>query len=656
MKRRKSIDPVRKRLLDLWYPPSSAGEPIAALATSYTFDADFFETQCLSRFLRLESDPTEQRAAYLVEREERLRDSWAGVILDADAMDDSRAASWDLLSVRVPGGIMHAKVALLAWSHLVRIIIGSANLTTPGYRSNLEVAGVLDIKGGAPSPVEASREVLEFSKELVAAASERTAATRAHAALDRVAGLIDNLASTVSSDTSKNARPVFVGPDRPPLLEQLEAHRPAAHGVWRKAKVISPFFDDDAAPAVRALEAKMAQRGETSMHFVLDGALDADDIWALRAPNSLGDARADAVWRPVDREMDGDERVLHAKTLTLGSTGGWTTYIGSSNFSRRGLGLGPRNIEAGLVYALKDEDAADVVPALDAVPRERVRLIPSDPDDLDGPRERSMRLPPGFCEALHAPGELIFRLDPPRLPSWWSIAVDAKSIASSEDPDAGTTELRRPYAPDACSIVDVTWRDHHGEDGHRAWWVNVMNRSQLPDPELLKNLDLTTLLEVLSGGRPLHLVLAHRDSTGPTGADMSSINPHDKVDTETFILKQARRFAQALEGLEARLAQPCYSRTGLDFRVRGPVGPLRLAAAVLEAEYSADQTAFSLAEIALSCGRVHPQSPFGALPAREVRAALSDAIGQLESHIRALPDLGAHMSRYVTDAVREARR
>src|SRR5271163_402346 len=48
---------------------------------------------------------------------------------------------------------LHAKVALLrfvtpsalgAESQIVRLIVGSANLTSPGYRSNLEVAVAVD--------------------------------------------------------------------------------------------------------------------------------------------------------------------------------------------------------------------------------------------------------------------------------------------------------------------------------------------------------------------------------------------------------------------------------------------------------------------------------------------------------------------------------
>ncbi len=38
------------RLLDHWSSPEGAGLAVACLATSFTFDGDFFTEDCLSRF------------------------------------------------------------------------------------------------------------------------------------------------------------------------------------------------------------------------------------------------------------------------------------------------------------------------------------------------------------------------------------------------------------------------------------------------------------------------------------------------------------------------------------------------------------------------------------------------------------------------------
>ncbi|MEA3366070.1 MAG: hypothetical protein U9Q79_10570, partial [Candidatus Hydrogenedentes bacterium] len=130
------------KLLDAWVPPKDAGLPIGCIATSFTFSSSFFEEECLSRFLSLETDPTEDGPLYLIEREEKLAQLiCACAVVDQHHCKGSRSLRWDLLPARMPGGILHAKIGLLIWSNLVRVLIASANLTEDGYRRNLEIFG-----------------------------------------------------------------------------------------------------------------------------------------------------------------------------------------------------------------------------------------------------------------------------------------------------------------------------------------------------------------------------------------------------------------------------------------------------------------------------------------------------------------------------------
>ena len=66
------------RLLDHWSPPDGAGQPVACLATSFTFESDFFTQDCLSRFLSLSTTTSEGDAissiAAVLERRDRLSD------------------------------------------------------------------------------------------------------------------------------------------------------------------------------------------------------------------------------------------------------------------------------------------------------------------------------------------------------------------------------------------------------------------------------------------------------------------------------------------------------------------------------------------------------------------------------------------------------
>ena len=161
------------KILEAWERPVNAGDPVGCLATSFTFSPDFFETECLGRFLGLESVP-EDGAAYFVEREEKLAQlACAAALVDQHHVQGSRNLRWDLLPARISPGILHAKISLLLWSHHVRLVVASANLTTDGYRHNHEVFGVLDYYPDGEAPLAVLWEFLEYPKTLVSHASAR---------------------------------------------------------------------------------------------------------------------------------------------------------------------------------------------------------------------------------------------------------------------------------------------------------------------------------------------------------------------------------------------------------------------------------------------------------------------------------------------------
>lgn len=121
------------KILDAWVPPKNAGSPIGCVATSFTFSPVFFEEECIGRFLGLETDPTEDGPLYLIEREEKLSQVMCvTALVDQHHCRGARSLRWDLLSARLPKGILHAKISLLCWSEYVRVIVASANLTEDG--------------------------------------------------------------------------------------------------------------------------------------------------------------------------------------------------------------------------------------------------------------------------------------------------------------------------------------------------------------------------------------------------------------------------------------------------------------------------------------------------------------------------------------------
>jgi len=215
MAKRKRPD-AERRLLDAWTPPEGAGDPLGCVATTFTFQPDFFEQHCVSRFLRLETDPREDGAAYLIEREEKLAATTVSVLVDRSQCEGSASPRWDVLPVTVARGICHAKISLLAWHGWVRLLVASANLTEPGYRENQEVFGALDFHEGGEISVEILERILDFVRELAALAPGRGGEPGPKA---RLLGLLDHLravsrrwSNTASRKDWPQVVPIFLGP------------------------------------------------------------------------------------------------------------------------------------------------------------------------------------------------------------------------------------------------------------------------------------------------------------------------------------------------------------------------------------------------------------------------------------------------------------
>jgi hypothetical protein len=134
-------------LSSYWCPPNEAGEPETCVASTFEFDASFFEDELLPRFLGRKFDRAENAPTFCIEREEKLRQTNTAVLVDIHKVDPKQTTlSWDQNRVAVPGvqAIQHAKIVLLVWEKWIRLIVGSANLTPAGYRRNREVFAALD--------------------------------------------------------------------------------------------------------------------------------------------------------------------------------------------------------------------------------------------------------------------------------------------------------------------------------------------------------------------------------------------------------------------------------------------------------------------------------------------------------------------------------
>lgn len=690
----------RRKLLDVWSPPEGAGGPIGCVATTYTFSPEFYEEECLSRFLQLQTTPDDDGAAYIIEREEKLASlRCASVLVDASHCRGARSLRWDLMSARVPGSILHAKVALLHWSNRVRLVIASANLTEDGYRRNLEVFGVLDYLDGGSAPLECLDSTLQFLIGVVdfsessseVGAEDSPAFRRWHEFLDGVRGVSRDWGDTTSYRGNKKVRvhPVFVAPGRQDVFKQFWDHWPV-QGPPDDATVTSPFFDPPGAPNVptQHLWKNIRLKGKASVTFNLVAEEAEEGKLQLRAPRDI--LRAEPRGRPsvhtylcrlqtTDEDNNGAFRPLHAKCLSL-EKGDWSAHlIGSSNFTTAGLGLGKNpNIEANLLYIVSYEaNKTSYERIWKGLPRgeqiaDYVDLIwqPEGQEGEDSPSGQSLVLPTVFGPAVFRQStgvsrvELTISGDPPA--GWKVSKEDGGLVLDQAAWNAGGKQKQvlvdwpddRPP-----SGFEVTWSAKEGS----AWWpVNVDRQASLPPPDELKNLPLDILVDILTSARPLHLAMRKWLRTkcgviGPPDPD-PIVDPHARVDTSAFLIQRTRRLAWGLNALRERLERPVASKDALEWRLRGPVGAMALAKAIeretgRRADSDGAERAFLLAELALELSRVHPRTAPGYLPIEEVNDAIGGLVIELETiaadSAAAAP---AGIRKYVQRAFREALR
>jgi hypothetical protein len=664
-----------RKPLDDWLPPEGAGKALACLATSFSFEVDFFEQQCLGRFLGLDWKRDESGdvgdMAFLIEQEEKLAETRVSVIVDRNWAVEGRSLRWDLLPVGVKGGVMHAKVCLLVWEQLVRCTIGSANLTSAGYRCQLETQIVLDASAqdGPPSAVMA--EAIEALRELANRAPGRA----------REPGPKQKALATLADAERRLAG---FGERRPRRHEPRMAIVPGAPGrhvldgidaVWRGgparlATVLSPFFDAPGKDAaVSALVDRLAGRGPSEVDFVVETE-QLDSRVQIKAPESLvrslpGRVRGHV--RGLRRSPEDELRRLHAKAILLENDRHCALLMGSSNFTTAGLGLAPRgNLEVNIaIGAPIDSDAGDalgeLIPGGALVALEEADWDPEPPDDEpEGPE-----LPWGFAEALLDPlpaPTLRLRLEPRKLPPSWSVseAGGAALVDSREWEDQGSpAELRVSLAGDSLPyFLQVWWTAEAGELS-ATWPVNVTDKAALPPPEELRNLPVDALLKALASVRPLHEGLSEALLGRVDGTPVDELDALARNSGTGQLMRRAKLASQAFAGLRTRMERPAANEEALVWRLEGPFGPRAIADGLIEQAESggaiAGETSFLLAELALTLSRVDWGKTGRLLPGgtRVARVHAKSTLAELR-RLRPSEDEDARLAAYVERAFEEA--
>ncbi len=676
----------RSPLADYWMPPQNlvangVGEPVACLATTFEFKASLFEEELLPRFFGLKFDHTENEPSFRSELEEALQMTPVIVLVDASHFDPSQTTlSWDQIPVAVPGGIQHAKIVVLAWQRLVRVILGSANLTLPGYRRNRELFAALDFWNDVQStPTSVLSDVLDLLKLIP------TWSRAAPATVDRCQETVDRIRATASRWSQA---PRDFPPRERPRVRLVATHPKATRQPARSSLgEVTKLWGDRRAGLITVVTPFVSPNAGADRDFVIDKLLDVPrsrdcDGWlvvpslptvegidskCISMPASFAAAWQNAfsgtrsAWvLPIPLHVEGVDktnRVLHSKAVHIEGDSDELLLIGSSNFTPRGMGLGVYNVEANLAFEDRAYEVRDGQKFADrlGLPVSWDEAMSVDeaqwqePDKLpeDEPSNEPV-VPDFFMWAAYSQkhGRLRIGLDRSRTePHLWSIALPGSGddrelilFRCGESSETTADELTMIFEEASRGIslvaVNVVWQHADDPQSHTAKLAVAVESKDdlLPTPEF-RALSADAIIDCLiSGKSPAEWCDQQRKRSKKSARKDAALDSLRTVETSGYLLYRVRRFGRALAGMAERIERTAIFSDAIRYRLfKDPLGPVSLAEMIVPREddgivgwlnnLETEHRVFLIAEILLTVGELRHRTKRRAVR-REERAAL----------------------------------
>lgn len=692
---------LRSKLIDQYLPPDGSFALESLIATTYKVQWEFLEEELLPIALGVRA-PTSRMRAFRAELERRLSACDVSILYDPRGCDKLGRLSARVDAIPVLGRKQHTKVSLLLFSRrsgkdgdrperCARLILGSANLTRPGFRENIEVVAALDFGGKRGASPTLLRAAVELIQQIAAPVTSDQLRAQIQAFEEFSADLQDAEGNRGETAILVDGRTVV------PALQKAWAD--LAQGV-REAEapdlvtIVSPFWpegDDSAVPVVNLVRALGTA---ARIELVCSGDLSPDrrravpilpPTLARRVKNDLGAAVA---VRPAqlfeheadDASEDDDDvteeselarplaqterprRALHAKIIVVRGRRGCAVYIGSSNCTRRGISTraaAAPNWEAGLVYRLgpRETGFVDALLGFAGPPIE----VPADGEiEVIAPTREPEEAVPIFLREVVARGthlSLCFVPGVERPPDLQLYMADARDssrryqvfggdadaragqqveveLESSPqvDDDGNVLPTVRVGVENVSATVRILW-DTHDVD----YPVRFDDKAALPTVPGARSLSEADLIEYFLTGRdPWAEDEISAGDGGNTGVAAPVVDA--AVDTRRILSYFMRTFVDALPGIESAMMEGARSRPALRAALFGPTSPVALVERCVESlehapgpsdpEKTPVAVAFQVVEIMAAMARCR-----SVMLTKELPEEFSAAIGRCNSKL-----------------------
>ena len=365
----KTID---THLIDTIRPREADGPLISLICSTYGLSdqANFFEKDFLPTVLGL-GGVRDRGYAIPIAMERKLKDTYSALIADAHALADGSRPSLQIDIFPIGHRTNHAKIVLIHRKRLIRLIIASANLTHHGYRTQREVAVILDFKEGGLLPLEVLRHALERWSEILGA----LITAPLQKAFDATIRHAERWKLPVVSPTGRKIEVVFGGGIKP-LWEALVEAWPNGEPLLDWC-ICSPFWPESSSGETpfEAIAHGLSKRNVSLENARLQIMTRADSpgekarpIFPFKLLHRLRErsfpilkgyiaaARQEALLEEIPEGMAEGHRELHAKWVLLRGPSTAVILMGSANFTRKGLGVVARpeaaNIESCILLTM----------------------------------------------------------------------------------------------------------------------------------------------------------------------------------------------------------------------------------------------------------------------------------------------------------------
>lgn len=577
------------------------------LSTTYEFQPEFFETDFMPALFGLGSWNNYHWSSRIA-LERNLLGTTSALFMDSDAYRTRpRSLRVEILPGRgLQGRKLHAKVSLFRHDLGVRLVLGSANVTTPGYRSNIEVAAVLEATEKSFAEAAVMLQGLESSREVLTPWLDRAG----RALLDECCDWLRKQAAKAKPGGNEDA--ICWGGGTRPLWEQVVERWPAGDTI-HTIRIVSPFWSSEEKGSgplfrlVRALRDRGVAAEKVQVELITAAHPATATTWRPVLPASLGSADypsigVEAVAFPVDPRVPAEEiqvegfegkRDLHAKVVLFEGQAHTLACLGSANFTNRGWGFDPvrSNIEATLVMVRAGKERQPLRALMPKTAGTGVPLGRTAADALEKPAAIQPPPPwPHFMADIRlspAPGNtarlgLFIRVQTGPLPAEWSVLAGAQPLWSSTDSSPSDGPIFCSLSDDALGVllkeqeVTVSWSEC---PGGVAYPINVAQDAKdlLPISPDSAGPNEEMLLSYYQGRVMFEDLFPPDDEAGGASGGGGEATPSSEVDTSRIQSYQIREFVESLAGIRADLQQAASSERAMRIALLGPVSPAALA-------------------------------------------------------------------------------